>query len=533
MSDTADSGSGKGPSPANSNPHVGAFVLETLTLGMYGEPRHTLREYVQNSFDAIRAAQRMGFSDDNGHVSITIQPDAIIIKDNGLGIPSNNAWKTLTSIGASKKDRMRDAGFRGIGRLAGMAYCSELVFRTTFPGEASVTTIAFDCDKLLTAMDPDGGGDFELSKLLSTAIKFDQEDVIEDEDRHYFEVKLHGLNNTPKSLTDPDEVRSYLSQTVPVGFDPNWSRASEIEENYKSYFGSSLEKIDVTVHANDSSDKIFKPYGNTYEHAKGAMKLREIDYFPGERGHYWAWVGRLDESAAVTDRSTRGLRIRVRNIQVDGTEIVERLFSDIKPSYGRLSSYYVGEIFIAPEKIIPNARRDGFEELQDWVDIKKSLKVNICQPLSSDAYEASRRGGVDIDVLSEDVAKLSSRVSNIGENPDMSYDHVVDLMNNAKRYRRRIARFQKIVEDLDDAAIDRAEREKQKSTVLQEAAEAVELVESQARMFIGRFLDEGERLASLKLRLRQELLKDVLDVVNAFVDPSTYQKIKERLVKLN
>ena len=25
-------------------PHIGAFVLETLTLGMYGEPRHTLRE---------------------------------------------------------------------------------------------------------------------------------------------------------------------------------------------------------------------------------------------------------------------------------------------------------------------------------------------------------------------------------------------------------------------------------------------------------------------------------------------------------
>jgi hypothetical protein len=42
-------------------PHIGAFVLETLTLDMYGEPRHTLREYVQNSYDAIRAAQRTRF----------------------------------------------------------------------------------------------------------------------------------------------------------------------------------------------------------------------------------------------------------------------------------------------------------------------------------------------------------------------------------------------------------------------------------------------------------------------------------------
>jgi hypothetical protein len=53
-------------------PHIGAFVLETLTLGMYGEPRHTLREYVQNSFDAIRAAQRTRFLKDRGKVTISI-----------------------------------------------------------------------------------------------------------------------------------------------------------------------------------------------------------------------------------------------------------------------------------------------------------------------------------------------------------------------------------------------------------------------------------------------------------------------------
>src|SRR5580700_11599629 len=82
-------------------PHIGAFVLETLTLGMYGEPRHTLREYVQNAFDSIRAAQRTKFSSDRGRVDVTIAPEAITIRDNGLGVRADLAWVTLTSIGAS------------------------------------------------------------------------------------------------------------------------------------------------------------------------------------------------------------------------------------------------------------------------------------------------------------------------------------------------------------------------------------------------------------------------------------------------
>ena len=83
--------------PNSAAPHIGAFVLETLTLGMYGEPRHTLREYVQNSFDAIRAAQRTKFLQGRGVVRVTLAQDLITIKDNGLGVPSAQAWNTLTS----------------------------------------------------------------------------------------------------------------------------------------------------------------------------------------------------------------------------------------------------------------------------------------------------------------------------------------------------------------------------------------------------------------------------------------------------
>lgn len=512
-------------------PHIGAYVLETLTLGMYGEPRHTLREYVQNSFDSIRTAQRRKFLAGRGEVTITITPDAITIMDNGMGVAASQAWATLTSIGASKKDRQHDAGFRGIGRLAGMAYCSELVFRTTFPEETTVTTVQFDCERLLKAMDPDEGGDIELAKLLAAAIRFEQEEDAARADDHFFEVRLQGIESAPEALTDANKVRDYLSETVPVAFDPEWSRHAVIEADYKSYFGAPMETIDVFVVADNEKTQIFKPYGDKYEFAKGTALLEEINFYTGDDTGYWGWVGHLSETAAVTDWRTRGLRVRVRNIQVDGTEIFESLFTEVKPSYGRFSTYYVGEIHVDPERVIPNARRDGFEETDEWINIKINLMHNICQPLALQAYRASQQGQAEVQKIVDDVDKLVDLSHRIADGSrGNSYDQVVDLMNNAKRLRRRASSALKVVRDLDDIAVDQGESKPQLAE-LQEAAKNVESVESQARMLIGQFLGEDERIAALKARLRQEIIQEVLDIVKAYVDSGTYQKIRRQLTR--
>jgi hypothetical protein len=517
--------------PSRSIPYIGAFVLETLTLGMYGEPRHTLREYVQNSFDSIRAAQRTKFLAGRGRVDISINSEAITIRDNGLGVRAALAWSTLTSIGASKKDRQRDAGFRGIGRLAGMAYCDQLTFRTTFPGETLVSTVSFDCRKLLAAMDPDEGGEKELAKLLAEALTFEQREGAESEE-HYFEVTLLGLHRAPEVLTNVDEICGYLSETVPVDFAPDWTHREAIEADYKSYFGSPMETIDVFVSSGGAETQIFKPYANTYERAKGTAQLESVKFQQGEENRYWGWIGYLSGSGAVTHARTRGLRVRVRNIQVDGTEILETLFANVKPSYGRFSAYYVGEIHIDPERVIPNARRDGFEETAEWIAIKKSLIWNVCDPLAKGAYIASQAEQTDVKKLVEQIRRLIESSQDLANNSRASYDQVVDMMNSAKRLRRRAAAALKFVADLDEAAVE-TEVNKSETTgkELEQATKDVESVESQARMLIGRFLDEDQRLSALKQRLRQEIIVELLDIVNAFVDPATYQKIKRQLTK--
>jgi hypothetical protein len=376
----------------------------------------------------------------------------------------------LNRIVSAFDDLCRQSGIEKI-KTIGDAYMAAAGLPVPRPDHAE----AFDCEKLLKAMSPDEGGDIELSKLLATAIRFQQEEDAADVEDHFFEVTLEGLANAPETLTDGSKVRDYLSETAPVDFRRDWAWREEIEADYKDYFGTALETIDVFVIADEEKTQIFNPYGDTYEFATGRAQLRSIEFYAGDDNLYWGWVGRISESAAVTDWRTRGLRVRVRNIQVDGTEIFESLFTQVKPSYGRFNTYYVGEIHIDPERVIPNARRDGFEETDEWITIKTSLMNTICQPLATEAYQASKEGQSDVKKVAEYIDRLVERSRRLADNSRATYDQVVELMTTARRLRRRTSSALRVVGDLDEAAVDQGEAKPELTTTLpQEAARNVE-----------------------------------------------------------
>jgi hypothetical protein len=92
----------------------------------------------------------------------------------------------------------------------------------------------------------------------------------------------------------------------------------------------------------------------------------------------------------------------------------------------------------------------------------------------------------------------------------------------------------KVVGDVDEAVADGDLAEPAKAqALLREASRNVETVETQARMLIGRYLDDDEKVAGLRARIRQELMAEMLDIVNAYVDPATYQSIRRRLIALS
>ena len=99
-----------------SEPIAGKFLLEILTKGMYSNPMHIYREYIQNSSDSIDKAIEAGIlqtTEAEIHIFIDDKERNIVIRDNGLGIPLNIAKVKLMNVGASDKDGVTERGFRG------------------------------------------------------------------------------------------------------------------------------------------------------------------------------------------------------------------------------------------------------------------------------------------------------------------------------------------------------------------------------------------------------------------------------------
>jgi len=122
---------------------VGKDILELLSSSMYVDPMTIYREYVQNAVDAIDEGRRQGLlaPGEAGHVQVDLDSPTrtIRLRDNGTGIAWTAFEAQLTAFGGSAKRGTDARGFRGVGRLSGLGYCQELVFRSRAPGEASVS----------------------------------------------------------------------------------------------------------------------------------------------------------------------------------------------------------------------------------------------------------------------------------------------------------------------------------------------------------------------------------------------------------
>lgn len=179
----------------NNNIVIGKHTLESLTSGMYSDPYVVFREYIQNAADSIDDAYKAKLlAKGNDRINISVSPleRLIVIEDNGLGIPADKAEKTLVSIGNSQKTSDNSRGFRGIGRLSALSYCSKLTFETSFAGENTVSKIIIDATKLAELLAFNTDVDISVVEVLDKVYttEFDSAPA----DAHYFKVIMEGVD---------------------------------------------------------------------------------------------------------------------------------------------------------------------------------------------------------------------------------------------------------------------------------------------------------------------------------------------------
>lgn len=341
---------------------IGKDVLELLSSSMYLDPITIFREYVQNSADAIDEARHKGIINrsEPGRVDIRLDPIArtIQLRDNGSGIPSEEFTKRLTSFGASTKRGTTARGFRGVGRLAGLGYCQELIFRSRAPGDAMVSELRWDCRRLRSALrDISQQGD--LISLVHEVVSTRRLDG-EPWPTHFFEVELKGvIRHRNDRLLSASTVAEYLSQVAPVPFSPLFKFGAEIAEVLSKV--AHMGDLELRIVGIDGP--ITRPHQDRLEIGDNRFdEFKEIEFkeIPAHDGGVAAiawflhhgYVGAIPAKAQV-----KGLRLRAGNVQVGDGALLEDLFAE-----PRFNAWSVGEIHVLDKRITPNGRRDQFEQ---------------------------------------------------------------------------------------------------------------------------------------------------------------------------
>lgn len=342
---------------------VGKNFLENLTVAMYENSFTVYREFIQNAADSVDKAISTGLMDkEDAVIDIHIEYNKrrISVYDNAMGIPMRYFKKIMTDVADSEKDRNTEKGFRGIGRLAGLGYCDNLTFRTSAKGENKESIITWDGVKLkeIVADPTEHPSSDELIEMI-TDIQF----VDTKEEEHFFEVIMNDVIFESDDLLDQKQVINYLQTVAPVPYANFFIFSLKIHEFAKKE-GFKIDEYTVLVNGNP----LFKPYKTRlYEGTEDSRKeydeINDVEFktFLGTDGKpiAWMWYGIAKYEKYIPIVNTmRCIRLRKENIQIGDEDTLGYAKGYFKEPRG--NGYFIGELFIVDNNLIPNARRDYF-----------------------------------------------------------------------------------------------------------------------------------------------------------------------------
>lgn len=346
-------------------PMIGRQLFDVITSGMYDNPLMVFREYLQNAVDSIDRGIQIGcLTLEDAQIQITLsgQNRTITIFDNGPGLPNGTAHTILKSLGCSPKEGSSQRGFRGIGRLGGLAYCAELIFETRESKGEKVAVLSWD----RSTFESIASDTSRLVSLIETIEKVSTpsfRDATEDEPEHFFKVTLKNVQRFHSDiLMNLKVVQDYISQVAPVPYNAEtFSFAGQLNE----YFSQIEELRCYRISLNNR--QVFRPYGDNIQVSTNvfdAIQGVECFTFVGTDSKPIAlgWYARTNLMASLPKGlNVRGMRIRQGNIEVGDEHFLEEQFTE-----RRFASWHLGEICIVGNRLKPNARRDGFEHSPDF-----------------------------------------------------------------------------------------------------------------------------------------------------------------------
>lgn len=513
-------------------PVAGKFLLEILTKGMYSNPMHVYREYIQNSTDAIDKAVEDGIiasADALIHIQIDSAKRKISIYDNGHGISSEKARGILLSIGDSEKDGINERGFRGIGRLAGLAYAEEVRFITSAYGEPVKTVMTCDCTKMQQLLQKTNKVTSDVMETFMAISSF-ADPQPEEKDKHYFEVQMIGVP-TDSGLLEENDVWRYLSETAPVDFNSQqFSQAQKIRDEFAKH-GCPITCYKIL--RGSRKLPIYKPYSRTLSTGRQAKTknkdyVRDVEFVYAKASDgqllYIGWLAITDFSGVISDESLQGIRFRRGNILVGNSTTFVKYF----PSEGHNANrMFAGEIHALHTDLVPNSQRDDFEPNSIYGEMRQSLskwagEINKkYRRGTSEATAALRR----LNQLNTDQRELEEKIDTGTITSDEKREQIADRLLQIAN--KREAEEKKVRRALERGTFDADRRETVEKTLSQTESAAKKVTALNKKIVNAAYATKNDLPTSYS-RDERKLYQCIITVIDEFFteDPKTAEKLR-------
>lgn len=416
---------------------VGKSVLETITVALYENPIILFREYVQNSIDAYNKAiledKKPELKDFHVTIDIDEKGKKIIIKDNGYGIYDKELFEIkMLSIGSSEKtqDRTRYIGFRGIGRISGLAFCDKLTFKNKILNSNKIQECIWEGNKYRDLLNTDSTHD-DLQSIVKKITGIYEKDIENSKtSEHYFEVTLENYTEDIVEVLKDNKFKDKLIKMLPLKYKKEFKGAKKIINKYNTFIANEdIERFTICVKFNN--DFLYKKYDDSFMlgsdivfwEIRGKKKKNGA---PGDKiGLLWFTFEK--HLKTNTKNEYYGILTRSKNVLM-GTNDTFAQVADNNKEYittfremaQTLRGIY-GELLINSPNLRDNSRRDWFLPDQYSIELNNVI-TEFMKRLHNYRYCASKYFRDNPTKKKEDLKIALDELVNIQDN-EINYDY--------------------------------------------------------------------------------------------------------------
>lgn len=241
---------------------VYAPAVLILSQDLYPRKLEVVREYIQNASDALDSFAEISHIIDDGTeplIKISIQGRSLLVYDTGIGMDADDVAK-LRRIAYSEKKVGKEAGYKGIGRLAGIAVADKLKISSTSYGDPHLHHFEFRAKDMRDEVDENKRkGVIESATEVIKRHTSLWSDEIDPKD-HYTIVEIRDIAESCSDLLDPNILQEYIGDIAPVDFSPQFKWGAALSDKLRQNVADYSPKTIYLANRNGERVRIYKPY---------------------------------------------------------------------------------------------------------------------------------------------------------------------------------------------------------------------------------------------------------------------------------